>query len=146
MTRATRSVHPLHPGLGALAVSAGGAIGAVARWALESASPGVAGQFPWVTFAINVVGSALLAALPLLPAARRHAWVGLLLGTGVLGGFTTMSTASVETFALLDDHHVTLALTYVLGTLGAALVAVVAIDRLTTLAERARAEDEGWDE
>jgi CrcB protein len=127
-------------------VSAGGAAGAVARWALESASPVAAGHFPWVTFAINVVGSALLAALPLLPAARQHAWVGLLLGTGVLGGFTTMSTASVETFALIDDDHVALALAYCLGTLGAALLAVMALDRLTTLADRSRAEDEGWDE
>jgi CrcB protein len=146
MTRGTRSVHTLHPGLGALAVSVGGALGAVARWALETAFPAATGHFPWTTLVINVVGSGLLAGLPLLPAARRRAWLGLLLGTGVLGGFTTMSTASVETFVLLDEHHVVLALIYCLGTLAAALAAVLVVDRLTTLADRDDAEREGWDE
>src|SRR4051794_8005231 len=91
-----------HPGVGLGRGAAGGALGgaggAVARWALESAFPAGSDQFPWTTLLINVVGSALLAALPLLPAARRHAWLGLLIGTGALGGFTTMSTASVDTF------------------------------------------------
>jgi len=132
--------------VGSAVTALGGALGATIRWALESASPVAEGHFPWVTFAINVVGSALLAALPLLPAARRHAWVGLLLGTGVLGGFTTMSTASVETFALLAHDHLALAAAYCLGTLGVALAAVVAVDRLTTIADRARARAEGWDE
>lgn len=137
--------HQTAPLVGCAAAAVGGAVGAVARWVLESASPAPDGHFPWTTFAINVVGSALLAALPLLPSARRHAWVGLLLGTGVLGGFTTMSTASVETFALLDQQHPALAVAYCLGTLGAALAAVSAVDHLTTFADRASARDAWWD-
>ena len=39
MTRGTRSAHAPHPGLGALAVSVGGALGAVARWALDDGLP-----------------------------------------------------------------------------------------------------------
>jgi CrcB protein len=136
----------LHPGLGALAVSVGGALGAVARWALETAFPISTGHFPWATLLINVSGSALLAALPLLPTARRHAWVGLFVGAGLLGGFTTMSTASVDTFTLLDEHHVLLALGYCFGTVAAALAAVLVVDRLTTLADRSAAEEAGWDE
>ena len=146
MTRGTRSVDSLHPGFGALAVSVGGALGAVARWGLTSTFPVAAGHFPWPTLMVNVVGSALLAALPLLPAARRHAWVGPLLGTGVLGGFTTMSAASADTFALVREHHLALALLYCLGTLAAALAAVLAVERLTTPGERAEAEQAGWDE
>ncbi len=146
MTRGTRSAHAPHPGLGALAVSVGGALGAVARWALETAFPATTGHFPWTTLLINVVGSGLLAGLPLLPAARRRAWLGLLLGTGVLGGFTTMSTASVDTFVLLDGHHVLMALAYCLGTLATALAAVLIVDRLTTLPDRDDAERAGWDE
>lgn len=146
MTRGTRSVHPLHPGLGALVVSVGGALGAVARWGLTTAIPVAAADFPWPTLLINVVGSGLLAALPLLPVARRHAWVGLLVGTGILGGFTTMSAASVDTFNLLREGETLLALIYCLGTLTAALAVVLAVDRLTTPAERAEAEDAGWDE
>jgi CrcB protein len=146
MTGRSRSVHPLHPGLGVLVVGLGGACGAVVRWALENAFPVDADGFPWVTLLVNVGGSALLAALPLLSVARRRAWVGPALGTGVLGGFTTMSTASVETFVLLDGGHVGLATAYCVGTLAAALVAVLLVDRLTTLADRGTAEDEGWDE
>ena len=149
MTRGTRA-RTLHPGVGlgqgVLLVAAGGALGAVARWALTTEFPASAGQFPWTTLLINVVGSALLAALPLLSAARHRSWVGLFVGTGVLGGFTTMSTASVDTFNLLDGHHVVTAVVYCLGTLAAAVAAVLVVDRLTTPSERAAAEDAGWDE
>lgn len=146
MTRGTRSVHSLHPGIGALAVSVGGALGAVARWGLTSTFPVASGHFPWPTLMINVVGSGLLAALPLLSVAQRHAWVGLLVGTGVLGGFTTMSAASAETLTLVREDHAVLALLYCLGTLTAALAAVLAVERLTTPGERSAAESAGWDE
>jgi CrcB protein len=142
-----RSVHPgVGLGEGIVVVALGGALGAVARWALTTAFPTSTGEFPWITLLINVVGSALLAALPLLSAARHRSWVGLFVGTGILGGFTTMSAASMDTFALLDEHHVGLALGYCLGTLVAAIAAVLVVDRLTTLADRDQAEAAGWDE
>lgn len=141
-----RTLHPAPSGIGALAVAAGGALGAVARWALTGEIPASGGGFPWTTLLINVAGSALLAALPLLPAARHRSWVGLFIGTGILGGFTTMSAASVDTFDLLAAHHVVTALLYCLGTLGAALAAVLVVDRLTTPNERSGAEEAGWDE
>lgn len=112
-----------------LAASLGGALGAVARWALTEAAPTPTGAFPWTVLVVNVVGSALLAAVPLLPAARRTPWVAVFLGTGVLGGFTTMSAASVDTFTLLDAGHVGSAAAYAGGTLGAALLAVALVDR-----------------
>jgi CrcB protein len=148
--RTPARVRTLNPALGlrqgALVVAVGAALGAVVRWALETAFPAHAGQFPWTTLLINVVGSALLAGVPLLTAARHRSWVGLFVGTGILGGFTTMSTASVDTFMLLDHHHVVSALLYCLGTLAAAIAAVLAVDRWTTLADRAGAEEAGWDE
>jgi len=119
-------------GVGVAATSVGGAVGAVARWSLTDLFPVAAGQFPWVTFAINVFGSALLAALPLLAVARSRPWVGLFFGTGVLGGFTTMSAASAETFVLLDRGATGLGLAYCVGTLCASLLAVLIVDRLTT--------------
>ena len=97
-------------------------------------------------FLINVVGSGALAAVPLLPAVRRRPWLPLFLGTGVLGGFTTMSAASVDTFALLDRGDVGLGLAYCLGTLGAALLAVVVVGQLTTLEQRGEFEDREGDE
>src|SRR3954454_3426523 len=111
------SQHHVSPVVGCAATAVGGAGGALGRWGRESAFPAQADAFPWTTFLINVVGSALLAALPLLPVVRRRRWVGVLLGTGVLGGFTTMSTASVDTFGLLDSGHRVLGSAYCLGTL-----------------------------
>jgi|1185.fasta_scaffold1152655_1 CrcB protein len=138
--------HHVTPLVGCAATAIGGALGALARWGLESAFPTGHGGFPWVTFLINVAGSALLAALPLLPVVRRHAWAGVLLGAGVLGGFTTMSTASVDTFTLLDGGHVALGSAYCLGTVGAALSAVLLVSRWTSAEQQQAAMDEEWDE
>ena len=106
----------------------------------------VAGRFLWTTLLINVVGSGLLALLPLFPAVRRRQWLGLLLGTGFLGGFTTMSAASAETFALLERGDVGLGLAYSLGTLAAALAAVLLVDSLTTDKQRREFETGEGDE
>jgi len=125
---------PLATGL--LAAATGGAIGAVARWVVTIAWPQPHHGFPWTTFAINVIGCALLAALPLLPAAHRVPWLPVFLGTGVLGGFTTMSAASVETFSLLDHGRVALGAAYCLGTLAAAIAAVLLVDLATTDEQR----------
>jgi CrcB protein len=138
--------HHVGPLIGCAATAVGGALGALARWGLQTSFPADTGRFPWTTFAINIVGSALLAALPLLPVARRHAWVGVLLGAGVLGGFTTMSAASVDTFTLLDGGHIAVGSAYCLGTVAAALLAVLLVGRLTTLDQRREAVDEEWDE
>lgn len=119
-------------GTGVLCTALGGALGAWLRWSLTSLHPVEAGHFPWATFAINLTGSAALAALVLVPAVRTRPWLALLLGTGLLGGYTTMSAASTETFALLDSGAVGLATVYALGTLAAALLAVVLVDLLTT--------------
>lgn len=109
---------------GVLLTSLGGAFGASARWSLSAAFPAPTGHFPWTTFLINVGGSGALATLPGLSGVRTRPWLGLLLGTGAIGGFTTMSAASSETFSLLDRGQTSLALAYCLGTLAAALIAV----------------------
>lgn len=133
-------------GVGVLATSIGGALGAVARWSLTEALPAAAGHFPWTVFAINAVGAGLLAGLPTLAFVRSSPWLPLFLGTGVLGGFTTMSAASAETFLLIDGGHLALGLAYCLGTLLAALAAVAVVDRLTTVAQRTEFESEDGDE
>jgi fluoride exporter len=112
-----------------LAVAVGGALGAVLRWLLGDAVPDGSG-FPWTTFAINVSGSALLAALPLARAVRRRPRLAAALGPGLLGGYTTLSACSEQTRALLDDGRAATALAYLLGTLAACLVAVALVSRL----------------
>lgn len=112
-----------------VAVTAGGILGALARYGLTESFP-VGTGFPWTVFWINVVGSTLLAAVPALGAVRRTPWLGVFLGTGVLGGFTTMSTASVETVTLLEHDRATTAFLYAGGTLLAAVLAVHAVGLL----------------
>lgn len=129
-----------------LAVAAGGAVGALARWGLTEAWPAEADGFPWATFAINVVGSFLLALLPALAVARRHRVVAVALGPGVLGGFTTLSAYSEQARALLDAGRTGVALVYLLGTLAACLVAVAVADHWSTAVERSAFSAEGGDE
>ncbi|KAA1421517.1 CrcB family protein [Nocardioides humilatus] len=110
------------------AVAVGGAVGAVARYLLGELAPDGNG-FPWTTFGVNVVGCTLLAGLGLLPVVRRSATWAAGLGPGVLGGFTTFSTASEQTRALLDAGDAALAGAYAFGTLAACLVAVNLVGR-----------------
>jgi CrcB protein len=140
--------HPARGGVLLLTAAAalGGAVGALARWGLTDAFSVPAGHFPWVVLLINVSGSALLAAVPLVPAARRVPWVAVFLGTGILGGYTTMSAASVDTFVLLDAGHPVMALSYSLGTLVAALAAVVLVERWGRPDEQLRFEHSGGEE
>jgi fluoride exporter len=128
-----------------LAASLGGVLGALARYWISDADPPGLG-FPWAIFWINVVGCALLASLPAVPVVRRTPWLAVFLGTGVLGGFTTMSTASEQTVVLLDHDRTGTALGYAGGTLLAALAAAWAVSLLTSPEARAEVEDEEADE
>ncbi len=112
-------------------VSLGGAAGACLRWALETTYAGDAGSFPWTTFGINVAGSAVLALLLAASAVRRHPLLAPALGTGVLGGFTTLSAYSEEARLLLAEGRVGLASAYLTGTLAACLAGVALADVLT---------------
>ncbi|MFC6706335.1 fluoride efflux transporter FluC [Flexivirga alba] len=86
-------------------VFVGGACGTAIRSLLEDAFSRPTGSWPWITFAINVIGAFVLGFL--LEAlvrsgedsgGRRLARLGV--GTGLLGGFTTYSTFMVETTKL----------------------------------------------
>lgn len=123
------------------AVSVGGALGAVLRWTISELAPHSTG-FPWATFAINVSGAFALALLPALAVVRRHQVLPLFLGTGLLGGYTTLSTFSEETRALWDAGSNAMAAGYVLATLAAALIAVGLADRLSSPAARQEFADE----
>ena len=75
------------------AVAAGGALGALTRFAIAGAWPYTPGGFPWSTWLINVSGCFLIG---VLHTRVRRRLPRLLLGTGFLGGYTTFSTAIVE--------------------------------------------------
>ncbi len=113
----------------ALAVALAGALGALARYGLDGfISRRAPGAFPWGTFAINVSGSLLLGLLFTLFTERLtvDAWVRSGLTIGFLGAYTTFSTLSLETYRLLEDRSVGLALANAAGSLAAGLLAVYA--------------------
>lgn len=96
-----------------LLVAAGGTVGTAARLALGLVVPD-AGGFPFAVLIANVVGALLIGVL----AARLSASADLrlMLGTGVLGGFTTYSAFMTGTVSLWTDVPV-LAVAYALGSL-----------------------------
>lgn len=118
-------------------ISAGGVLGALARWGLNLALPTGRGAFPWATFTENVSGCLLIGVLIVLV---TEVWLGhrLLrpfLGTGLLGGYTTFSTYVVDTQRLVAADAAGTALAYLLGTVVAALAATylgVALTRRLT--------------
>ena len=135
--------HPLHASV-LLAVALGGAAGASLRYALTVLEPD-GGGFPATTFAINVVGSFLLALLPASAWVRRHHLLPPLLGTGVLGGFTTLSTWSEHTRSLVAEGAAATAGAYAAGTLVTCLAAVALADRFSTRASREEFDEEEGD-
>jgi CrcB protein len=98
-----------------LAVLAGGAVGAPARWAIMQHFPTAPDRFPVTTCAINVVGAfALGSALTLFFlhfASAPH--VRLAVSTGGLGAFTTFSALTTEVVTRVNAGHVGLAVVYV---------------------------------
>lgn len=87
-----------------LAIAGGGAIGALLRYGVALSLAGRTG-FPWATLAVNVSGSLLFGFLAIWLSERLPLAVELraFLLVGVLGAFTTFSTFSWETLALLQE-------------------------------------------
>lgn len=122
------------------AISAGGVLGAIARYGLTSAFPPDPAGFAWATFAVNVSGcflmGVLMVAVELVVPGR--ALVRPFLGVGVLGGYTTFSAYSLDAYQAWNAGAAQLAVVYLAGTLIAALVAVWAGSALTRRAVRSK--------
>ncbi|MFC7326290.1 FluC/FEX family fluoride channel [Marinactinospora rubrisoli] len=118
------------------AVSAGGALGAVARYALIRAVPDPPGGFACSTFTVNVIGCFLIGVLMVLVTDvwTRYRLLRPFVGVGVLGGFTTFSAYVVDAQTMLAAGNAGAALGYLAGTLAGALAAVGAGTALTAAA------------
>ena len=112
-----------------LLVAAGGAIGAVARHALNSLIHQriVTSRFPIGIFVVNVAGSFAIGLLGGLLASERLSWgqgARTFAIVGVLGGFTTFSSFSFDTLTLARDGLTSYAIWNAIGQVALSLVAV----------------------
>lgn len=123
-----------------LYIAAGGAAGALARYGLGGWVHGWMGdRFPWGTFVVNGTGSLLIGfALRYLEGVPASPELRALVTVGLLGAFTTFSTYTYETVALLRDRAWLRAALYSLGSLGFGLAAVGAGLALGSFVLRAR--------
>jgi CrcB protein len=125
---------PMHGQLPILAVIAiGGAIGASARYGASLLWPTPHHAFPWTTLLVNASGCAVIGVFMVVitDVWAAHRLVRPFFGTGVLGGFTTFSTYTVDFQRLVTEGQSRTALAYLVLTALAALVSVWAAAALT---------------
>lgn len=113
----------MSPWRSAALVLVGGTVGTLGRHGIAEWI-GSAATWPWPTFVVNVLGSLLLG-LVVVRFTRPDAPRRLLLGTGLLGGFTTYSAFAVETDQLFRDDHLALGLLYPVVTVIAGIAAAL---------------------
>jgi fluoride exporter len=90
-----------------LALCVAGGVGAALRFVVDgSIRHHTSGSYPLATMIVNVSGSLLLGLITglVLSDLVTHTWQ-LVLGTGLMGGYTTFSTASLETVRLAEDRR-----------------------------------------
>ena len=104
-----------------LLLSLAGGIGAAARLLVDGLVRGRFGSsFPFGTTIINVTGSFLLGVITGMAISNLvSSDLRLILGTGLMGGYTTFSTASFETVRLIQSRRYRAALVNGLGMLAA---------------------------
>ena len=109
-------------------IALGGAAGAVARYMVDAAvSQRWPSAFPWGTLLVNLSGSLVLGFLfaltierGVLPASSRAPVM-----IGFLGAYTTFSTLMLESWRLVEDGAIGLALVNIVGSCVLGLVAVL---------------------
>ena len=89
-------------------VAAGAALGGVARYGLSGLiARGFGETFPWGTLIVNVIGSFLIGVIAVVTGPDGRLLVGTaarqFMMVGVLGGFTTFSSFSLQTLTLIQD-------------------------------------------
>ncbi len=108
-------------------VFAGGGLGAMARYFVTTALAGKFGTFPLGTLTANILGSFLMGLVAGLIAGRSSLEPArLFLAVGFLGGFTTFSTFSAETLALLQNGQIFSAAANIIVSVAAGLAACFA--------------------
>ncbi len=120
-------------------VAAGGALGSVARYlSMVLIGQTVGAGFPWGTLFVNIAGSAVMGVLAELGALvwQPSPDLRVFLTVGILGGFTTFSTFSLDVAVLVERHSWAVAALYValsvLLSVGALFAAMAAVRQVVT--------------
>jgi len=111
-----------------LLIALGGALGSMARFAMSGLVAGQIGEtFPWGTLIVNVLGSFLICFFATLTGPDGRFLVGaggrMFFMTGIMGGFTTFSSFSLQTLSLVRDGDWLRAGGNVIGSVVVCLVA-----------------------
>ena len=106
-----------------LLVAVGGVVGALARAGAGALLPHQPGTWAWSTLLVNAAGAAALCALIVSRPSRD---VRLLLGTGLLGGFTTFSAFALDAVLLVETGRAGVAAAYVATGVATLLAGAVA--------------------
>jgi CrcB protein len=123
-----------------LVIGLGGALGAVSRYLTSGWVQTLTGAFfPWGTMAVNIAGSLALGFMMVwLQSTTSSAELRDLITVGFLGSFTTFSTFSYETAAMLRDGEWWRAGGYTAGSVALGLIAVAAGAFLAAAISQAR--------
>lgn len=106
------------------AIFFGGTAGALVRAGLAEAFPVGGAAWPWTTFLVNIVGTALLGYW--FTSLSHSSYRRPLLTTGFCGALTTFSTVQVELLEMLDAGRLALAAAYLALSIGVGLLAAQA--------------------
>ncbi len=112
-----------------IAIALGGALGSWLRYVLATEVTDRTGVIGAGTFAVNIVGAFILGVVFGLIEVRfpdTPRWVGSGISIGILGGFTTFSSYTLDAFRQVEEGRWALAVAYVVGTVVLGLVAAVA--------------------
>lgn len=119
------------------AIFAGGFVGAISRAALARGLPHGAQEWPWATFAVNILGAFMLGyfATRLQERLPLSSFRRPLLGTGLCGALTTFATMELELLKMIDAGSWGLAMAYASISI---IVGFAAVFVATKLVRRAR--------
>jgi len=117
----------LQPGI-ILAVAIGGAVGSLLRYFVASAIQQPTMQFPWGIFVVNITGGFIMGVIVELSALKLQISpeVRAFLTIGILGGYTTFSTFSLDSALLIQRGAYMAAAGYIIGSTVLSITALFA--------------------
>jgi fluoride exporter len=109
-----------------IAVAFGGAIGSLLRYFVASAIQPPSMHFPWGIFVVNVTGGFMMGVIVELGALKMQLSpeIRAFLTIGILGGYTTFSTFSLDSVLLIERGAYASAAAYIVGS---ALLSILAL-------------------